>query len=243
MRTPVPCILAMVPAMEYDEWLFKPKLWGEGIPLWKYWLALHDERVIESMDPCYDKVIALRTLDELQISGRLEIERARIRRVLDARKSKGDVKVSIAEVKTALKRQGDWDRQMGYLFLGLKSPDRDERERYRRARDWIQKHHGDALPHELAPIFGVIAKPKTVAGRKRKNVPSDADHSLLVMMKSLVARGSSVAAAARQVSEGLVKQHSREATQKRLEKWWRWKAKMRDFPLEFKSPLNLPSSQ
>jgi hypothetical protein len=229
--------------MEYDEWLFKPKLWADGIPLWQYWLALHDERMIEDMEQCYDKVIALRRFDELQISGCLEQEKSQIKSMLAANKAHVDLTISFAEIKNALTDARDYDTQLGYLFDGLKSPDEAERNRYRKARDWIKTHHGNALLYELAPILSVIAKPKQKAGRKEKKRPSDEDHEWLVKMKILIAGGMAIETAARQVSEGAVKQQSQLATQKRLAAWWRWKMAMREFPPEFKSPLNFPSTK
>jgi hypothetical protein len=208
--------------------------------MWKYRVIHLSEAELERMGRCSsDIVMALRWIDKHQLIGDYEAKKAEFAGQLQRLHPQSEQRASYQEAERLSKEH--WVKGWTNLREGTESPDKHERKRYEAAGGWLIKHHGNALAYELAPILAVIAKPKHSAGRKSKGAPSEADHLLLTEMKVLIQKGMKVGTAARQVAGQVFRKQSTLATQKRLEKWWRWKMELREFPAEFKSLDNLPT--
>ena len=78
----------------------------------------------------------------------------------------------------------------------------------------------------LLPILRLVRSPKKPKGRNERKYPAEADHKLLSEMRQLIFLGSTSLAAAKTVSQTNPGIRAL-STQKRLEKWWRWKMELR----------------
>ncbi|AXI45791.1 hypothetical protein C1J03_06950 [Sulfitobacter sp. SK012] len=162
---------------------------------------------------------ALQVIDLLKISGDYERERARLWDDLGLARyrSGGGVKLPAALL--------DFAKEWGNLKNGMESPDRSEREQFRKFFEVAQL--GPKSPPEIHPLISVLRRVKKRRGRTPKLKPAwlkDTDE--LDKMRLLHAKGMSIPEAARQVAqdEGFSQQDSRA---KRFENLFRNRMKLR----------------
>jgi hypothetical protein len=109
----------------------------------------------------------------------------------------------------------------------------EEGEKYLAAWKACEELSKRVEPELLVPLLRLVQSAKQLKhkGRKIRGSPTAADHALLDEMRLLVFSGSTSSAAAQTISKNTAGQ-SPKATQKRLERWWRWKRELRQYPLE-----------
>jgi hypothetical protein len=160
------------------------------------------------------KRAALRDIDRLKISGDYEAERTRLAKRYASPSDFGGARLSPAFTKS-------WNN----LRAGLRSPDLDQRARF--VAFYEAADLGRKLPRDIVDLISVLEPAKKPKGRPRVSVPWSNVAWALDGMRQLVADGSSIPEAARQVAatEAAAQEDSRA---KRYEKLYRDRLKLRE---------------
>jgi hypothetical protein len=157
---------------------------------------------------------ALREIDQLKISGDYEAERARLAKRFKAK-----------PMLQGFQLDPEFAQSWANLRAGMRSPDLDQRARFQRF--YVAAELGLKLPRDIVNLIAVLEPAKKKRGRPSVRVPWSTEAEFLDEMRPLVANGSSIPKAARQVAaaEGKAEQDNRA---KWFEKLFRDRQKMRE---------------
>lgn len=207
-------------------------LLSPGFYDWQRWVAIADEDALETEHWSNSAVYALRWIDANERATNFEEIREVFRQKFIELSAPGAAVVAAHRQKLATeqKRMAQVDRYWTNFTNGLKSPDADQRHRFRELKSLIKNW---SLP-EAMPILACLEQAILPKGRKgRKSAPSVEDRRFLAKMKPMVLHdGVGKTEAARRVASTIVQPHMLETTAKRLVRGWNWKMSRRQFQEE-----------
>lgn len=203
------------------------------IPGWQFLVCTWNEFEIEKSVKNADTVKALNWIDEKIKQGTYEIEREKLTNKWSSTMNNQQIWHQEA-VGFMVARRGReniearielWEHQKRF-FQARNSSDISEQKKFEavsKAILEILEIGGSAM---LLPILRLVRSPKKSKGRNERCYPTKVDHRLLHEMRQLIFLSSTSSAAAKKVSQTNPGIRAL-STQKRLEKWWRWKMELR----------------
>lgn len=203
------------------------------IPHWQFYICTCKEFDIEKFNKNQGTVEALIWIDKQIKNGSYESEREKLVSKWAATfRSQDNLDITSTRGRIAkLGRQHIEARiELGLhrnrLFEAKNSPLTSERKEFAsalKALAEIESIGGGAM---LLPILRLVPSPKKPKGRNERRYPTNLDHSKLDSMRILIFSGLTSSGAAKKISMDVPIQNQI-ATQKRLERWWRWKMNLR----------------
>lgn len=203
------------------------------IPHWQFLVCTSNEFEIEKSTKNAGTIKALDWIDEKIKQGTYEIEREKLTdkwsSTLNNQQIWHQESVGFIVAKRGreyIEARIELGQHQTRFFQARNSSDISEQKKFEavsKAILEILEIGGGAM---LLPILRLVRSPKKSKGRNERWYPTEADHKLLSEMRQLIFLGSTSSAAAKKVSQTNPGIRAL-STQKRLEKWWRWKMELR----------------